>query len=76
VLDTLIPAAPLHTVESVFGDPYLIRQGGWSEAGTGPGSLMLVTGHGAGLDDEPDHRRAVLPGRRRAGWPPGGAGRR
>jgi hypothetical protein len=28
------------------------------------------------LDDEPDHRRAVLSGRRRVGWPPGGADRR
>ncbi len=70
-----IPATPLHTIESVFDDPNLIRQGGWSEARTGPGSLVLspctVPAWTASRITV-----AVLPGRHWASWPPGGVGRR
>jgi hypothetical protein len=68
-----VPATTLQTVESLFDAPVTDRRSGWGEAGTGPGSLVLVTGHGAGLDGEPDHQCAVVPGVA-AGWPPGGAG--
>jgi len=48
VLDRLnavgIPATPLHAVEPVVDGPCLIRLEGWSEAGTGPRSLVLATG--------------------------------
>jgi len=39
-----IPATPLHAVEPVVDGPCLIRLEGWSEAGTGPRSLVLATG--------------------------------
>ena len=48
VLDRLnaagIPATPLHVVKPVVAGPCLIRLEGWSEAGTGPRSLVLATG--------------------------------